>query len=79
MPIINIGKHTIEVTSTMGVVTIKYDDEVKRKAHFAFGPSVYYFFAEEDGRRVTYDIDVKSGLRSAHVTVKRDGTSVFSS
>ena len=78
MPILNVGKHTIEVKNTaLGTEIVKYDGQLKAKGYSLFGRS-YHFVVEEDGQQATYEVEFKAGFLSAHFTVRRNGIVVFS-
>ncbi len=79
MPIVQVGKHTIEANASIwGTETVKYDGEVKAKGYSFFGRS-YLFTMEEDGHEVTYEVEFIAGFLGAHFTVRRDGKAIFTS
>ena len=78
MPIINVGKHTVEAKNTVwGTEIVKYDGQVKAKGYSFLGRS-YHFVVEEESQQVTYEIEFKAGFLSSHITIRRNGIVVFS-
>ena len=79
MPIVRVGKHTIEAISPWwGTETVKYDGQVRTKGFSRFGRS-YQFTVKEEDEDVIYEVEFKSGFWGVHVTIRRDGIAVFTS
>lgn len=79
MPIVHIGKHTIEVSSPWwGTETVRYDGTVKTKGSSFMGRA-YHFTVKEENEDVTYEVEFKSGFWGNHVTIRRNGIAVFTS
>ncbi len=79
MPIITVGKHTIEAINTFwGTEIVKYDGKTKTKAFSMFG-RCHHFAVEEDNERITYEVSFTPGFVGVHYAVRRNGIMVFSS
>jgi hypothetical protein len=79
MPIVQAGKHTIEVINTFwGTEIVKYDGEVKTKGISFLGRS-YQFTVKEEDENITYEVEFKSGLWHIHFTIRRNGVAIFTS
>lgn len=69
--------HTIEVVTTgWGPEYVLYDgEEVSRKTTIM--GAVHIFNKVEDGSNVQYEVDIRAGLLSAFVAVRREGRVIF--
>jgi hypothetical protein len=80
MPIVTVGKHTIEVKNNplTGQERVLYDGIEKTRGYSIFGKS-YVFQVKEDDAQVTYECETRMGLFSAHFIIRRNGIVIFTS
>jgi len=80
MPIVRVGKHTVEVKNNglTGQAIVLYDEQEKARGYSVFGKS-YMFQVEEDGEQVTYECESRMALWSEHFIIRRKGIVVFTS